>query len=186
MDDQQIIELFWQRSENAIAEVDRKYGSYCHHIAWGILGSREDSEECVSDTWLRAWDAIPPQRPGDLATFLGKITRNLALDRYASRGAKKRGGGQLPLALEELRDCVPAGDPTAQLIDRVVLTGALNQFLASLTPEARNIFLRRYWYFSSLREIAMDLGVSESKVKMSLLRSRGKLKKILQKEGIAL
>lgn len=184
MDDQQIIELYWQRSETAIAETGRKYGGYCHHIAYGILGNAEDSEECVNDTYFRAWNAIPPHRPGNLATFLGKITRNLAFDRYDRRAAQKRGAGELPLVLEELRTCLPAvsDDPT----DEIALADVLNRFLSELPTQRRRIFLLRYWHVYSVREIAQKLGISESKVKMTLFRARNQLRKILEQEGIGL
>lgn len=186
MEDQKIVALYWERSERAISETANKYGKYCYHIAHNILCSREDSEECVNDTYMRAWNSMPQQRPAMLKAFLGKITRNLALNRYKSLTAEKRNAGQVPAALEELRDCVPSADDTEQLIDDLALAEALDRFLASLAIEQRKIFMRRYWYLCSVREIAEGLGVSESKVKMSLLRSRNELKKRLEKEGISL
>lgn len=185
MDDQQIIRLFWNRSESAIRETAAKYGSYCRTIAEHILCNREDSEECVSDTWLRAWNAIPPERPRKLSVYLGKITRNLALDRLKERSAEKRGGDQILLALEELDGFLIGTDDTEQVLDMLAATDAINHFLASLPKQSRTIFLRRYWYFYSVREIARDCGISASKVKMSLLRSRKKLKIALE-EGIIL
>ena len=182
MDDQQIIDLYWGRSQEAIAATAEQYGRYCQAIAGRILGSREDGEECVNDAYLRAWNAIPPQRPDSLAAFLGAITRNLALDRYRSAGAEKRGGGQTALALEELEGCLPAGG--GWLEDELALTDALNRFLASLPPQVRVIFLRRYWYFCSVREIAAACRISEGKVKMTLMRTRRKLKAYLEKEEI--
>lgn len=186
MDDQQIIELYWARAENAIAETADKYGSYCRSIAVHILRDERDSEECVNDTYWKAWNTMPPQRPSHLAVFLGKITRNLSLDRWRSNTAQKRGGSQVPLALEELRDCVPHPASTEQVIDDMALADALNRFLAGLKPEARKLFLGRYWYLRSIRELAGDFGLRESKVKMSLLRSREKLKSHLEQEGINL
>lgn len=186
MDDLQIIELYWARSETAIAETARKYGAYCHFIAYHILHSEEDSEECVNDTYWKAWGAMPPQRPNQLRTFLGKITRNLSLSRYETYAAAKRGAGQVPLALDELAECLPAPDSVERAVDDRALTELLNGFLAGLPPEARRIFLRRYWYICSVKEIAADFGISESKVKTTLFRTRNKLKQHLEKEGVAL
>ena len=186
MDEKQIIELYFARSERAITETDRKYGRLCYGIAFHILDSREDSEECVSDTYLRTWNAIPPNRPNRLAAFLARITRNLALNRYARYSAEKRGGGEVPLALEELAECVPAPDRVERKAEEVFLKDVLNRFLGELQPETRRIFLRRYWNLSPVSEIAEFYGISESKVKTSLFRTRGKLRSFLQKEGITL
>jgi len=184
MDDKRIVELYWARSEAALTETGRKYGRYCHRIAYNILYSEEDAEECVNDTWLRAWNAMPPRRPQTLASFLGKITRNLSLNRYEQRTAAKRGGGQVPLVLEELEECIPASGGTEQLIDELALAEVLNRFLAGLPGSRRTIFLRRYWYFCTIQEIASDLRISESKVKMTLLRARNELRQVLEQEGI--
>lgn len=186
MDDKQIIDLYWARSENAISETADKYGKYCHYIAYNILFNDEDSEECVNDTYLKAWGVIPPQRPNRLSTFLGKITRNLALDRYKYNSREKRGNGQMPLVLDELAECVSATDNTEHIIDDMVVVDCFNCFLAVLPTETRKIFMRRYWYFSSIKEIAADFSISESKVKMTLLRTRNELKEVLEKEGIEL
>lgn len=186
MDDKQILDLYWARSERAISETADKYGRYCHYIACNILHNAEDSEECVNETWLKAWGTIPPKRPNRLSVFLGKITRNLSLNRYKKYTAEKRGGGQTALALEELQECIPASDRVEQIVDDLVLTEALNRFLASLSAETRKIFMRRYWYLSSVKEIAAEFGMGESKVKMALLRSRNELKNLLEKEGIVL
>ena len=184
MEDYQIVDLYWARSESAITETDAKYGRYCHSIAYGILRSDEDSKECVNDTWMSAWGAMPDQRPDRLSPFLGKITRNLSLKRWERNSAKKRGAGQVPVALDEIGDCIPADGPGDRIADDIALTDVLNRFLASLKPEKRKIFMRRYWYFSPVSEIARDFGISESKVKMTLLRCRSELKKILEKEGV--
>ena len=186
MEDKQIVDLYWARSEKAISETADKYGRYCYTIAYNILHSNEDSEECVNDTYLHAWNAMPDQRPNRLSAFLGRITRNLSLKRWEKYTAKKRGAGQVPLALNELQECIPATNQTDSVADDIVLTDVLNRFLASLTAEKRNIFMRRYWYLSPVAEIASDLAISESKVKMSLLRSRNELKQLLEKEGITL
>ncbi len=186
MEDAQIVDLYWARSESAIAETAEKYGRYCHAIAFNILHNDEDSEECVNDTYMKAWNAMPDARPRRLGAFLGRITRNLSLNRLEQLRAEKRGAGQVPLALEELADCIPATDSAERIIDDLALTNALNRFLTSLSAEKRIIFLRRYWYLSPVEEIAEDLALSESKVKMSLLRSRKELKLFLEKEGVDL
>ena len=186
MEDHQIIQLFFDRSEEAISQTAIKYGKYCHTIAYNILHNFEDSEECVNDTYWKAWSIIPPRKPKRLAAFLGKITRNLSLDVYRHYTAEKRGGGEMPIALEELGDCVSSSECLDDYANEIVLVDMLNRFLASLSAEHRKIFMRRYWYVSSVKEIADDYGITESKVKMSLLRSRNQLKAVLEKEGIAL
>ncbi|MDR0671194.1 MAG: sigma-70 family RNA polymerase sigma factor [Oscillospiraceae bacterium] len=179
MDDESIIELFWQRSEDALAEVSGKFGGYCRRIAVNILHSAEDAEECVNETWLRAWNAIPPARPGKLTAFLGRITRNLALDRYEASHAQKRGGGEVALALEELAD-LAAPEET----DEGEITRAINAFLRGETAERRDIFLKRYLCLCSIQDIAAAYGCSESKVKSLLLRVRNRLKTKLESEGL--
>ncbi len=186
MDDRQIIELFNERSEAAISETADKYGKYCHYIAYNILYNEQDSEECVNDTWLRAWNTIPPQQPNKLSAYLGKITRNLALDRYKFYNREKRGKGQIPLVLEELSKCTSAGNSTEQEVEVRQLAEALNTFLRSLPSEKRRILVRRYWYLSPVKEIAGDFNMSESSVKTILHRSRIKLKHFLEKEGIVI
>lgn len=186
MDDKQIVDLYWERSETAISETAKKYGRYCHYIAFNILHNDADSEECVNDTYLNAWKSMPPHRPSALKTFLGKLTRNLSLNRYKQLTAEKRDNGRMPLIIDELHECLPATKSTENIIDDITLADAFNSFLASLSVEQRKIFMRRYWYLSSVKEIATDYGMGESKVKMSLLRSRNKLKELLEKEGIAI
>ena len=186
MKDNQIIQLYFDRSEDAISQTAVKYGKYCHAIAYNILHNFEDSEECVNDTYWKAWGTIPPRRPKRLAAFLGKITRNLSLDMYRHYTADKRGNGELAIALDELDECVSSLGSMDNHADEMVLVNTLNRFLASLSAEHRNIFMRRYWYMSSIKEIATDYKLSESKVKMSLLRSRNRLKAVLEKEGITL
>ena len=166
MEDRQIVDLYWARSEKALSETKNKYGRYCYSIAYNILHNNEDSEECVSETYLHAWNSMPEQRPDRLAAFLGRITRNLALD--------------------ELQECISAADSTERIADDSELTDLINGFLASMSAEKRKIFMKRYWYFCSVRQIAAELSISESKVKMSLLRSRNELKQLLEKEGVAL
>lgn len=186
MDDKRIIELYQKRSETAISETANKYGKYCYYIAYHILYSEEDSEECVNDTYMRTWEAIPPQYPEKLSAFLGKITRNLALNRYKYYLREKRGNGKATLVIDELNECLPATNSTEESVEEKLLVELLNQFLYGLPKQKRNIFLRRYWYMSSIQEIAEDYGFSESKVKMILLRIRNKLKQVLEKEGIVL
>ncbi|MBQ3559041.1 MAG: RNA polymerase sigma factor [Agathobacter sp.] len=186
MDDKQIIELYHERSEDAISETANKYGKYCYSIAYHVLYNVEDSEECVNDTYLRTWEAIPPQYPNNLSAFLGKITRNLALNRYKYYVREKRGNGQTTLVLDELQECVPTTSSTEQAVEEKLLVEVLNRFLYNLPKEKRILFLRRYWYMHSIQEIAEDFGYSESKVKMILLRIRNKLKQVLEKEGVVL
>lgn len=186
MDDCKIIELYNARSEDAITETAKKYGRYCYSIAYNILHSDEDSEECVSDTYMRAWNVIPPQKPGVLSAFLGKITRNLSLDRWRKHTSAKRGAGEVPLAIDELEECVPSGESVEQAVEDRALTETLNRFLASLTAEKRKIFVKRYWYLSPVKDIAAELGFTESKVKMILLRTREELREFLEREGITL
>ncbi len=186
MEDNQIIDLYFSRSEDAIAHTDQKYGSYCRTIAHNIVHDDLDTEECVNDTYWKVWNIIPPRRPSKFSAFLGRITRNLALDRYRYFSAEKRGAGEMPLALDELTCCVPSVGFEEELLNRNELTAALNRFLSSLSRQQRMIFMRRYWYLSSIREIADDYKLTESKVKMSLLRSRNKLRDCLEEEGIVL
>jgi len=166
MNDEQIIALFFARSEQAILEVKEKYGNYCHRIAYNVLRNYEDSEECVNDTFLQAWNGIPPQKPSILSSFLGKITRNLALNKHKYYRAQKRNFGHIDVMLEELADCLPANDNTEQAVEDHFITQCLNTFLSRQKVRTRQIFLRRYWYFDSIKEIADNFGISESSVKM--------------------
>ena len=186
MKDEAIIELYWARSGAAIDETDRAYGHYCQSIAYGILRIHEDAEETVNDTWLKAWDTIPPERPHYLKGFLGRITRQLSINRLEKETAQKRGAGQYALALEELAECIPDQSRGEDLADLTALRDALNRFLRSLPVESRSVFLRRYWYAQSIVEIAAGYGMSESKVKSMLLRTRNKLRKLLTEEGFVL
>lgn len=178
MDDNAIIELFWQRSEDALTECKAKFGGLCRMIANNILHNDSDADECVNDTLLRVWNAIPPARPSLLKTFLGKITRNLALDRYEAAHAQKRGGGNVDRALEELAEI-----PVHEEIRDDELTQAINAFLHSELAENTDIFLKRYWYLQSIKEIAAEYGYSESKTASLLFRMRGRLKEKLESEG---
>ena len=186
MEDNNIIQLYFERSETAITETAVKYGKLCHTIAYNILYNEEDTEECVNDTYLKAWEVIPPQIPEKLAAFLGKITRNLAISKYRYNTSQKRGGGQVALALEELEDCVPDNNTTEQAVSDKLFLEQLNEFLENLSAEKRKVFMQRYWYLRPISEIAEEFSMSESKVKMILHRTRNSLKMILEKEGIAL
>ena len=183
MEDSAIIDLYWAREERALSETDAKYGGYCRSIAHNILKNREDSEECVSDTYLRAWSAMPPHRPAMLAVFLGRITRNLALNRLRSAAAQKRGGGGAEAVFEELQHIVSDRDTPEIALDRRELVAAINDFLAALPETKRRIFVCRYWYFDSVADIAKRYGISESKVKTTLFRCRNRLREYLNKEG---
>ncbi len=186
MKDSEIINLYWERKESAITKTSEKYGSYCKTIAMNILNMAEDAEECVNDTWLSAWKSIPPHRPQCFSAYLGKITRNLSLNRLKQYSAQKRGLGQTELVLSELEDCVPSSTNVEDSVDEQVLVEAINSFLYAQPAEKRNIFIRRYWYLFSVKDIALAYSISESKVKSLLLRMRNDLKKYLESEGIYL
>ncbi len=184
MEDREIVDLYWERSESAIHESDKKYGKYCYYIANNILKNSEDSEECVNDTYIKAWNSIPPKRPEKLSVFLGKITRNLALDVLDKLSAKKRDRTQIAVVLDELQGCIPSPVSIEKEVDNSELTENLNAFLRTLSEENRKIFLQRYWYLMSVKDIAKENDFTESKVKMSLMRTRENLKIFLEKEGV--
>lgn len=184
MEDQKIIELYWNRSESAISETDAKYGKYCYSIAYNILTNNEDAEESVSDTYMAAWKSMPPHRPSILATFLGKITRHMSINRWRSRNTYKRGGGEIILALEELEDCVADNETVEKAFERKQLALVFNRFLDSLPETERQVFLCRYWYMDSISDIADYYGFSDSKVTSMLYRTRKKLREVLEKEGL--
>lgn len=184
MEDEKIIELFWNRSESAISETAQKYGNYCYSIAYNILTNSEDAEESVSDTYMAAWKAMPPRRPSILATFLGKITRHLSIDRWRSRNRYKRGGGEIVLALEELEDCIADSQTVEMALERKQLAVVFNRFLDSLPKMERRVFLCRYWYLDPIADIAGYYGFSVSKVTSMLHRTRKKLRTTLEKEGL--
>lgn len=183
MDDEKIIELYWARSAEAISETSNKYGAYCQKIAYNILSNVQDTEECVNDTWLGAWNSIPPHRPQILKTFLGKITRRLSLMRLRSQNRLKRGSGNVKIALEELGDCVVSADSVEADFEEKELTLAINAFLSSMKEVERDLFVCRYWYFASIGELSKRFGFSESKTKSMLFRTRNKLQAYLQEEG---
>ncbi len=184
MEDQKIIALYWQRAEQAITETQKKYGAYCYAIAQGIMHSAEDSKEIVSDTWLAAWNAIPPQSPRILKAFLSRITRNLSLDYWYHSQAEKRGGGEIPLALDELSECIGTMTTVESEYDGKELEQAIDRFVKDLPGNQQQVFLRRYWYLDPIDKIAGDLGYSHSKVTSMLMRQRKKLKQYLDKEGL--
>ena len=186
MEDSRIVDLYWARSEQAIAETERKYGGYCRAIARNILKNEEDTDECVSDTWLRAWNAMPDARPSILSAFLGRITRNLSFDRFKAAHTDKRGGGNLPAALDELPECVPAPGGVEDTVAEHELSQAIDRFLRTLPERECSVFLRRYWYVDSIAEIALRFGLKENSVKSILFRTREKLQRYLEKEGIAI
>lgn len=186
MNDNDIIELYFQRNETAITVSDNKYGNYCRSISYNILQSHEDSEECVNETWLRAWNSIPPNRPSRLSSFFGRITRNLSLNRYKSINTQKRGKGHTELILSELDDCIPDISSVESAFDERVLTDSLNSFLYAQPKQKRNVFIRRYWYLSPISDIAKTCNMSESKVTSMLFRMRKELKAYLEKEGITI
>jgi RNA polymerase sigma-70 factor (ECF subfamily) len=186
MDDNKIIDLFWQRQEEGLAEASHKYTGYCHSIAYRILGNNEDAEECVADTWLRAWNAIPPARPNRLSTFLGKITRNLSLNRYEKLHADKRGGGVVEVAITELEECLPSNTSVEDAVAETFLSELIDSFLDTLPRRSRDVFVQRYWYLCSIADISTDLGISENNVKAILFRTRNKLKQQLKREDIVI
>ena len=185
MEDHEIVNLYWARSEQAIQESDDKYGTFCRSIARNILRQEQDAEECVNDTWLKAWNAMPPQRPGILSAFFGRITRNLSLDRWRYSRAAKRGGPQVELALEELGECVPApGAPEEHLEERET-AALISRFLREQSDLDRNLFLRRYWYLDSISALAKRFHLSEGQTKSRLHRIRLRLREALVREGVA-
>ncbi len=185
MKDIDIIELYFARSEKAIEATDRKYGAYCDVIAHNILYDKQDSEECVNDTYLKVWNSIPPNKPQNLRVYLGKITRNLAINRHKKYTAQKRGKGTADAVFSELEECIPSYVSVEDAMDEILVVRLLEEFLKSQRATKRNIFLRRYWYCEPISKISKDFSVSESKVTSTLYRMRLKLKEYLEKEGIS-
>ena len=184
MEDQTIIDLYWARSQQAISESERKYGSYCRTIAQGILEVREDAEECVNDTWLRTWNAMPPQRPNVLSAFFGKLTRNLSLDRWRRNRAAKRGGSQVEVALHELEGCLPDRRRPDEELEAGETAALISAFLRAQPDLDRRLFVRRYFHLESISALGRRFGLTESQIKSRLHRTRQKLKSALAKEGI--
>ena len=183
MDDSEIIGLFLARDEGAIEAANREYGAYCTAVARGILDDQGAAEECVNDTWLKCWQSIPPQRPRSLKGFAGRITRNLALSALRAGTAQKRGGGQAELALDELSEVISGGDTPEDALDRQAFRAALDDFLARLPEDRRNLFLRRYWYLDSVEALAKRFRMSRTQVTTVLYRLRQKLRDHLKQEG---
>ncbi len=183
MEDNQIVELYWRRSADAISETANKYGAYCFTIAENILHNTEDSEECVNDTWFHAWNAIPPQKPKALRMFLAKITRNLSFDRFHARKAEKRGGGELDLVLDELGECLGGGADAETAYEAEELRRSIQRFVRSLPERDGNVLVRRYFFAEPVADIAKRYGLTENNVMVILSRTRRKLKAHLLKEG---
>ena len=185
MDDREIISLFWERDELAVAETQKSYGKFCNSIADRILNNRQDAEECVNDAYLALWNTIPPERPQHLSAYLGRIVRNISLKKYRARTAKKRSSAVM-LTLDELAECIPdPNTPDAEMRNRE-LSGMLDAFLRSLPEVECSVFLRRYWYFDSIEDICKRFGFGKSKVKMMLHRTREKLRKKLKEEDFTI
>lgn len=182
MEDNCIVDLYWERNPDAIMESSKKYGNFCYCVANNILHNKEDSEECVNDTWLKAWNAIPPTRPGNLRMFLAKITRNLSFDCFAAKSAQKRGSGEIDLVLDELSECIPANSDVAGEYEYKELCLFIQRFAEKLSGKDRTVFLQRYFFAKPVAEIAAMVGLSENNVMVNLYRTRRKLKHELQKE----
>lgn len=184
MEDSRLIEMYFERSEAAVASTAEKYGKYCTTVCLNVLGNREDADECVNDTYMKVWNSIPPTKPSNFKAFIGKIARNLAINRYEYLSAEKRGGGQVHEVLDELDFAIPARSDVEGEIEKRETAGLINKFLGGLAPEKRKLFVRRYWYLSPVKEIADMYGMSESNVKTSLKRIRDDLREYLLKEGV--
>ena len=183
MEDSKFVELYWQKNENAIKETNSKYGAYCFSIADNILHNKEDSEECVNDTWLNAWNAMPPQKPTKLQMFLAKITRNLSFNCFNARSAEKRGGGEIVLVLDELAECLAGESDVTSEYEAKELGQCIRRFVRSLPERDSNVFVRRYFFTEPVAEIAKKYGLTENNVMVILSRTRTKLKTYLIKEG---
>lgn len=183
MEDAKIVALYWDRNEAAIAASEDKYGAYCNTISYNITASLEDSEECVNETWLRAWNIIPPDRPLRLTAFFGKIVRNLSLDRLRRKNALRRGGGNVCLALEELEECIPAEHDVEQQVLVGELAQLINEFLKKLPERERKLFLRRYFCLEPVELAAKQLQISTKHAAVILYRVRAKLAQRLREEG---
>lgn len=184
MDDAKIVELYWARSDAALTETAKKFGPYCHTIAYNVLENVEDSEECVNDTYMRAWNSMPDKRPAALAPYLGRITRNLALNRIIEKNTLKRGGGEAALALDELDECTASSYSIEREVEAREIAAAMNRFLSKLPDTERALFVSRYWFMAPVRELAEKFGFSESKTVSMLRRTRLKLGKFLTGEGL--
>ena len=186
MNDDRIIKLYFERSEDAITETDKKYGGACRSVAYNILGSHEDSEECTNDTYMKVWDAIPPKKPVKLGAFVVTIARNLALDMYKAANRIKYGRGYKSVDFDEIALCLPAKESVESEVDRKAVLNEVEKFLSKQPRDKQIMFIRRYFYCSTYAEIAGDLNTSEDRVRKTLVRMREKLREHLEKEGIAI
>ena len=186
MQDEQIIELYWQRSESAIQQTQCKYGRYLAKIAYNVLPNWQDSEESVNETYLKAWNSMPPHRPGRLSTYLGKITRQVSIDIFRRRTSKKRAASEYALSLSELEECVSGGDTTVEEAELHRLAASIDCWLRTLPRPTRNAFVGRYYFMDSLRDVAGYCGMSEAKAKSVLYRARQSLRNYLEQEGFEL
>ena len=186
MNDNSIIDMFFARDERAITFSQEKFGKGCQKIAYNILENSQDAEEVLSDVWLAAWNAIPPERPCFLYAFLAKITRNLSIKKFRSRTALKRSKNTCEICLSELSECIPDASSVEKEVDEKEIAIIIDRFLRTLAPIERIVFIRRYWYIDSIDTIARTFGFGQSKVKMMLLRTRKKLLNELIKEGVDL
>ncbi len=184
MDDGQIVQLYFDRDERALSLTAKKYGAYCYAVAFGILNSEEDSKESVNDTYLEAWNRIPPHKPNILKIFLGRLTRCISIDKWRKKTAGKRGGGEIHEVLDELSECVSASGNPASETEKKLLDETVNSFVKGLKSTEQKVFLCRYWYAQPIKQIAAENSFSESKVKTMLMRTRQKLQEILKKEGL--
>lgn len=182
MEDKRIVELYLSRNESAIAETSSKYGSYCFSIANKILNNKEDSDECVNDTWLKVWNLIPPTVPAHLRLFLAKITRNLSFDKYRTKNAEKRGKGEISLVMDELQEVIAGSSNVEEGLEMKELVRTINEYLQSLPERECNIFVRRYFYVDSVKDIAKSYGIKQGNVSMILSRTRKRLKEHLEQE----
>lgn len=183
MPDSAIVELYWNRDESAIQQTEQKYGRYLIKIAYNVLSDWDDSLESVNETYFKAWNSMPPHKPSVLSTFLGKITRELSIDMFRKQNRLKRKSSEYAISLDELEECISKGNHTEQQADLHMLAESINAFLRTLTPEMRTVFVGRYYFMDSIREISNYYGMSESKVKSMLHRTRIALKNHLWKEG---
>lgn len=184
MEDEQIIDLYFKRSEQAISETDHKYGRPCRKVSFNILRNREDTEECVNDTYLAAWNTIPPKRPDPFAAFLLRIVKNLSLKRYRDSSAQKK-NSKLDVCFEELEECLPSGS-SADITDRAYIKVLIEQFLDGLDRDDRIMFVRRYWYGDSVKDIAKAFHITQNNASVRLHRLRKELKTCLEEEGVIL
>ena len=183
MDDSKIVSLYWDRNEQAITESEEKYGEYCYRIAFYILNEKNDADESVNDTWLAAWNSMPPHRPSVLKTFLGKLTRRISINKWDNNTAQKRGGGRMEEAWSELAECLPDKSSPENEAETELLKDILSDFVRLLKPMERKLFMGKYWHLYSIEQLANAYGFTQSKVKSMLLRTRKKLKQRLTEEG---